>query len=319
MAVHLYLGACDPAGGVLHAVLRPDGTLERREWLAADRPMYLACENNTLYVLLREPYPGESGVFSVSLNPDGSFGARGPCLPTHGRVSCFLSVQAGRIYTANYLSGSVTRMPDTVRVHVGRGVNPARQEAPHPHQILPTPDGAYLAAVDLGLDRICVYTKELEPVSETVLPPGSGPRHLAFAPSGLLAYCANELSSDISVLEYRKGVFRYLARYDALPEAFAAPNKAGAIRTAGRQVYLAQRGYDRIVAFSCDGARLQKTGDIPAGGANPWDFAVAGAFLVCANTDSGDVAVVCRSGPRCGELVDRIPLPHALCVLAVQG
>ena len=34
MAVHLYLGACDPAGGVLHAVLRPDGTLERREWLA---------------------------------------------------------------------------------------------------------------------------------------------------------------------------------------------------------------------------------------------------------------------------------------------
>lgn len=65
------------------------------------------------------------------------------------------------------------------------GADPARQAAPHPHQVLVDPRNNYFVVPDLGADILRIFQinrntlriVELEPFK---LPPGSGPRHGTF-------------------------------------------------------------------------------------------------------------------------------------------
>lgn len=68
------------------------------------------------------------------------------------------------------------------------GPDPARQEAPHPHDAIVDPTGQYLLVPDLGADLIRVFkldhraraARTLTPLPPVVASPGSGPRHGAF-------------------------------------------------------------------------------------------------------------------------------------------
>ena len=84
--------------------------------------------------------------------------------------------------------------------HSGSSVHPERQTGPHAHCILPDPTNRFAIAVDLGLDKILVYQMDLEKGrlnkhAEVAVPPGAGPRHLAFHPHGTFAYLVNELNA----------------------------------------------------------------------------------------------------------------------------
>lgn len=82
-------------------------------------------------------------------------------------------------------SGGVSAMqtfPFTLSVP---GPNPARQDAPHPHEALVDPTDSYIVVPDLGADLIRVFSIDPETsllTAETPFkaPPGSGPRHGAF-------------------------------------------------------------------------------------------------------------------------------------------
>ena len=67
---------------------------------------------------------------------------------------------------SNYGSGSLAVLPtgpdgelgeivSSVQ-HEGAGPNPARQSGPHAHATIFTPDGGFLIAADLGIDRLVV-------------------------------------------------------------------------------------------------------------------------------------------------------------------
>ena len=96
---------------------------------------------------------------------------------------------------------------DTVQFS-GSGPNPERQEGPHAHMILPSPDRGFILAVDLGTDRLDVVPTRygdaagLIPADSpwTQMPPGTGPRHLAFHPHRPFTYVINELQSTVTVL-----------------------------------------------------------------------------------------------------------------------
>ncbi len=69
---------------------------------------------------------------------------------------------------------------------------------------LPSPDGRFVLCTGLGTDRVHVYA--FDPVGGRLtahqvaeLPPGRGPRHLAFHPSHRYAHLLNELSSTLTV------------------------------------------------------------------------------------------------------------------------
>jgi 6-phosphogluconolactonase len=128
-----------------------------------------------------------------------------------GAGPCYLAVDpTGKcLLTANYGSGSIAALPiqadgalaepGEVIQHKGSSVNPQRQAGPHGHFIIPDPANRFALACDLGLDQVLVY--RLDPAKATLAPndppfaavkPGSGPRHLAFHPSGRFVFLISE-------------------------------------------------------------------------------------------------------------------------------
>ena len=250
-----------------------DGTLSFFDRLALDHPMYSVLDGGRLFVLLCAPDDtGSSAVVPYYIDPQGLPIDPCPSMTTDGRVGCHLSVLDNVVYTANYSSGSITRIPldgtpITLVTHEGHGVRADRQEMAHTHFIAPMPGAQYLAVCDLGLDRVFVYDRALTSISEARFPDGCGPRHLCYSTDGRFAYCANELSSTVSVLscDGEHGTFAHLSHISTRADDHADnENYPAAIRCDGTFVYVSNRG-DNDVAVG-RGAVLTNDGAAAAGG-----------------------------------------------------
>ncbi|HXY39706.1 MAG TPA: lactonase family protein, partial [Vicinamibacteria bacterium] len=156
--------------------------------------------------------------------------------PSEGADPCHLSVdhQGRNLLVANYGGGTVAVLPidadgrlrpaSSVQHHQGTGPNRERQEKPHAHGIYLDQAERYALATDLGADRVFVYAYDaragtLTPRAAASLPPGSGPRHLAFDPAGTHVYVINELTSDIIAFGYdtNTGALHALQRVSTVP------------------------------------------------------------------------------------------------------
>ncbi|MER5946740.1 lactonase family protein [Streptomyces sp. NPDC001904] len=311
-AARAYIGSFTAAGGpgIVTAELNTrDGSLTVLD--ATDTlpdPSYLAVSGGLLYAV-SETREGAVAAFRTDATP---VQLAAPPVPVDGAGPTHLAVRDGRVLTANYNSGSVTSLPlradgvpdaagRDVLVHTGSGPHPQRQQAPHAHQILPDPSGRWAVSVDLGTDsvRVCALDDgRLTLHHETALRPGSGPRHLAFHPSGAHVYVLNELTPTLTVCRWdaADGSLKPLAELPVLPgdstNGDAYPSEV-VVAPDGRFLWTATRGEDVISVFALDGtggtATLLTT--VPCGGHWPRDLAIdpSGRFLYAANERSGDV------------------------------
>jgi 6-phosphogluconolactonase len=122
---------------------------------------------------------------------------------SRGDSPCHVTVDgSGRmLFVANYGAGSVASFPILkdgslgeaagLVEHSGSSIHPQRQQGPHAHEVVLSPDGRFALVPDLGLDKVFVYRLDkaksaLTPgaAATAKLEPGSGPRHLAFRPDG---------------------------------------------------------------------------------------------------------------------------------------
>jgi 6-phosphogluconolactonase len=235
---------------------------------------------------------------------------------THGLAPCYASVEPEGRYclVANYETGSVCVLPvqgdgrlgeatDSVQFS-GSGPNPERQEGPHAHMVLSSPDRNFILAVDLGTDRLMAFRLDMQrgklvPASPpwTQLPHGSGPRHLVFHPHKPFAYVISELQSTVTVLHYleQQGVFESLQTLSTLPADFKGPNLGAEIKIApsGRFVYTSNRGDDSLAIYAVDQetGKLSLVGHQSTQGIGPRDFTIdpSGALLLVANQDTDTV------------------------------
>jgi 6-phosphogluconolactonase len=215
--------------------------------------------------------------------------------------------------------------------HQGSGADKSRQEGPHAHSMDLDPTGKRALVADLGLDKVMVYslsaTGTLTPnaTPSAALPPGSGPRHLAFGKGGAFAYVINELSSTVAAFTYdaAAGTFKSIQSVSTLPQGFAGKSYPAeiAICADGRFLYGSNRGHDTVATFAIDGAtgQLRPLGHTPTGGSWPRHFAIdpTGAYLLAANQKSGSV-VVFRIDRSTGALTPtghRIAVPEPACVI----
>jgi 6-phosphogluconolactonase len=217
------------------------------------------------------------------------------------------------VLAANYDSGSVVVLPvrsdgglaaasDLAR-HTGSGPDPDRQQGPHAHQVLPDITGAYLHSVDLGTDSIYAYQLNLATGKLTVkhqvkVPPGTGPRHLAFHPSGRYAYIANELGNSVIVAGYDQA--SGLLTSGKAQTTLTAPPPSGVrdypgevvVSADGRFVYLSNRGADNVAVFATGngGASVRLIATTPVG-ENPRHVGLTpgGDFLFSSNQGSATV------------------------------
>lgn len=275
-------------------------------------PSFLAVapSGRTLYAVDEQE---QGAVTAMALRPDGPpvvLGSR----PTGGAGPCHLSVHPGgrRLLSANYLSGSVAVHPidpatgalgartDLV-THSSPPPGPG-QDGPHAHQVLTSPDGRFVLAVDLGNDTVYTYrlnepAGRLVPVSTAALRPGAGPRHLTFHPSGTFAYLANEVDNTVVVCRYHRRTGRLVP---------GAPQSTGTgpgtsfpaqilVTRDGRFAYLANRGHNSLTRYAVEaaGARLRLLDTVPVGGDFPRQIAFSPdqRWLFAANQKSGSVTV----------------------------
>jgi 6-phosphogluconolactonase len=244
--------------------------------------------------------------------------------PSEGAGSCHLVVDrtGSDVLVANYGGGSVAVLPiepdgrlkpaSSVRAHEGSGPNKERQERPHAHGIYLDAAQRFAFSPDLGADRVFVYRFDaakggLEPHGAAPLDPGSGPRHLAFHPSGKYVYVINELLSTITVFSYdaEEGSLAPIQTVSTLPTGFSGTSWTAevAVSPDGRFVYGSNRGEDSLVVFRVDGAtgRLTAVGHAPVGGKTPRHFTIdpTGRYILVGHQGSGTIAVL-RLDPSTG-------------------
>jgi len=166
-------------------------------------PMWLAADEAQRFLYAVDSPTGEEPglVHAYAVTDDGKLTELNS-VSSEGSVPCHLSVVGKTVLVANYSGGNVAALPiaadgslgaaTSVHVH-GPGAKgghaSGRMDAAHPHIILPAPDKKFVFVCDLGCNKIFSYALDAEaskltPVSEVELPAGSGPRHLAFSPTG---------------------------------------------------------------------------------------------------------------------------------------
>lgn len=219
-AIAVYLASRVKEAGIWHCILEDNGVLIKKKLYPVDRPAFMCMNGDTLYVLLREPFMMQSGIVSYHINSDGSLEALTAPESVHGAIAAHIYARDGKLWCANYLNGTVIRMPDKMLAINGHGANMDRQSCSHPHCITPTPDGKYLCVGDLGTDRIFVLTEDLDIVSEAVMPAGSGPRHMVFSPDRCYAFCAIELGNTVEIMSYADGILKIIGSISTIPEDF---------------------------------------------------------------------------------------------------
>ena len=190
--------------------------------------------------------------------------------------------------------------------HEGSGPNLDRQEVSHPHMIVTTPDNRFAVVPDLGTDKVYLYALDADAgalsLSQTLdLPPGAGPRHVAFHPSLPRMYVINELDSTMATFAYDAGDnWRRLSILSTLPAGYVQP--AGRPNTCadvhvhpnGKFLYGSNRGHDSIVIYALDADGLPRAiGHEATRGAWPRAFMIdpRGEVLVVGNRHTDSAAI----------------------------
>lgn len=218
--------------------------------------------------------------------------------------------------------------------HTGSSVHRVRQASPHPHAVVPSLDERFLFVPDRGTDRVYSYRFDAakgalgpnDPPSVR-LPPGSGPRHMAFHPGGRLAYLVDEMTSRITAFSHdlAQGRLTEVQTISTLPEGFAGENTVAevVVDDAGRFLYASNRGEDSIVVFSIDPASgtLAPVQRVPARGKRPRSFNIdpSGRLLLVANQDSDSVPVfdVDAATGKLSPLGTSLAVPAPACIVFV--
>lgn len=260
-----------------------------------------------------------------------------------GTAACYLQVDAtGKaVLLANYLTGSVASYPvksdgslgeaASFVQHAGASVDPARQQGPHAHCFVVSPDNRFAYAADLGLDQILGY--RLDPATAKLSPnrqpfvrtiPGAGPRHLTFHPDGKRLYVINELANSVTLFDYDSETGTLVERQtlSTLPPDFEGKSYCADLKITpnGRFLYGTNRGHDSIAAYRIgDDGRLTLIEIAPSLGKGPQNLAIApnGELLLCANMPGNNVAVF-RIDPASGKLTsvgDPLAMPSPSCIL----
>lgn len=259
-----------------------------------------------------------------------------------GSAACYLELdRTGKtVLVANYTTGSVASLPvredgslgEVVSFihHAGSSVDPVRQEGPHAHCIVVSPENRFAYVADLGLDQILIY--RLDATKAMLLPNrqrlaqaprGAGPRHLTFHPKGKYVYVINELGNSITLFDYESesGSLHQLQTTATLPKEFHGKSYCADLKITpdGRFLYGTNRGHDSIAAYRIgEDGRLTLIGIAPSLGRGPQNLAITpnGQWLLCGNMPGNNVAVF-RIDPQTGGLTSVGPpvsMPSPSCI-----
>ena len=290
--------------------------------LEAEDPSFLAVHPNRRYLYSINELGGRTGMVSAyAIEPSTGKLRLLNQAPAQGRGTCYVSLDAGgsMLAVANYVTGTVAsyrvlgdgRLGEAVSVIQHRGA-----EAPHPHSVNFSPDNRFLMVPDVGTHKVHLYRVDpgraaLRPHDPAEFParPGSGPRHLAFHPSGRTCYVIEETGNAVMALKWHesRGTLEEFQRVPTLPASFSGESYTAEIiaHPSGKFLYGSNRGHDSIAVFSIDphSGRLTAVDHTPTQGSYPRNFNLdpSGKWLIALNRESNSV-VTFAVDPQTGKL-----------------
>ena len=300
-------------------------------------PSYLAVDGDKVYAVSEMPdasasvwaWRVESGGFKLlNYQPTGVIPYEDPSvIPSeakesvlvHGEDPCYVSTNGRFLAVANYSGGSLgmyrlrengTIAPlDSLLISGIGGPDLSRQESPHVHCAVFSPDGKYLFFSEFSADEIGRLDVSALGVRNycraATLHPDSGPRHLLFDASGEHLYVIGELSGDITVYDYLDGSLRekQVIKADRMDARGAADIH---FSPDGKFLYasLRLRG-DGIVVFEVGPGGVLAYVGFQATGPHPRNFNITpnGRYVLVACRDNNSIEVYARDR-RTGLLTD---------------
>lgn len=263
--------------------------------------------NGSISSFLFNPASGELSI----LNRVGSGGAS----------PCYVSVDDKNKYVlaGNYSSGSVAAIPlnedgslgtgPQFIQHEGSSIDKGRQQGPHVHCSVLSPDNRYLLTADLGTDKVNIYQFDASGASQPLSPAepafvsvkaGSGPRHITFHPNSKYVYLIHEMGAMITVFDFKNGQMVEKQEITMLSPDFKGKVGAADIHISpdGKFLYGSNRGdANELVIFSINkNGKLNYAGRQPSQGKIPRNFAIdpSGNFLLVANQGSNEIIMFKR-------------------------
>jgi len=277
------------------------GALTLVQQVPSANPSFVALDpsNRFLYVVNEiDDYEGKKSgsIEAYAIDPDAGTLKLLNRQSLNSPIPAHLAVDpTGRqVVVANYIGGDFVVLPietggglrpvSGVLKDSGTGPNKDRQEAPHPHSVVFDPGGQFIAAADLGIDKVQTFRLAnggLERVSEASVAPGAGPRHLAFSHDGKLLYVIDELTATITMFAYDPAtgkIGQSLQTVSTEPPGYSGPHSTAeiAVHPSGKFLYGSNRGAQSIVGYRIDPAtgKLSVIGFANQGVNFPRNFAI---------------------------------------------
>ena len=300
---------------------------------AMPNPSYLAVDGNRVYAVSEMP-DATASVWAWRWGGNGFdlLGSQPTGLPEHGEDPCYVSTDGNLLAVANYSGGSLGMYRlqengaiaplDSLVLSGTGGPDLSRQESPHVHCAVFSPDGKYLFFSEFSADEIGRLDVSALGVRNycraATLHPDSGPRHLLFDASGEHLYVIGELSGDITVYDYADGSLRekQVIKADRMDARGAADIH---FSPDGKFLYasLRLRG-DGIVVFEVGPGGVLAYVGYQATGPHPRNFNITpnGRYVLVACRDNDSIEIYARDR-RTGLLTDtgrRIPVERPVFV-----
>ena len=321
------------------------GELEPTGNLNISGSQYLTVSKNQKFVYVANDQRDVKGGEITALSFDNGKGTldRINSTTTGSEPCCFVDISADDKWVAagNYRLGNLC----IFKTNSDGSIQPCKQiidhktiaptgAVPHVHCTLFSPDGKYVFATDLGLDKLFCYPFSPQSdlplleneglISET--PNGYGPRHLVFHPSGKYLYMIAEKSGHIVCYQYKTG--KLIQIQDLLSDSTNNDGKGGSadihITPNGKFLYATHR----LKANDIVGYKIASSGKLTelfhqsSMGIQPRNFVIdpTGSFLLVANVDSGNIVVfkINRESGRLSATGEGIKVGKPFCLKMIE-
>ena len=287
-------------------------------------PSYLTVHGNKVYAVSEMPDArasvwawrwGGNGFELINSQPTGVLpssviSSEVEKSPFRGEDPCYVSTDGTFLAVANYSGGTLAAYRlhedgsiaplDSLLVSGVGGPDLSRQEAPHVHCAVFSPDGKHLFFSEFSADeigRLDVYAGGVRNYCRAAtLHSDYGPRHLLFDASGQHLYVIGELSGDITVFDYAGGSLteKQVIKADRMDARGAADIH---ISPDGKFLYasLRLRG-DGIAVFEVGPGGLLNYVGYTATGPHPRNFNITpnGRYVLVCCRDNDSVEVYAR-------------------------
>jgi 6-phosphogluconolactonase len=299
------------------------GTATLVSKIASDNPSYLAISKNEKFVYA----VNENIDQQISTAAAFTFNKKEGTLSlinkesVQGKNPCYITVdkQNKWLFTANYTSGNISCLPinkdgsiaplQQFIQHNGSSIVKSRQTEAHAHTVVFSPDEKFIAATDLGTDKISLYAFNsnnpttpltIDSANDIISKSGNGPRHLAFNQKTRTFYAINELSGTIDVFENKSGM--KLIQNISTDTTNNTDKSSGDIHLSndGKFLYATNRGkYNTIAIYKVDAVsgNLTYIGLQSTLGKTPRNFMIdpTDNFLLVAHQNSDNIFVFKRN------------------------